>query len=164
MERNEMHRWRKWESVVNVLLIAVALLTLVRVARGLDTQDIVVEWTSEGKKLAMQRVAEWQPKEEMVQVPCGFLDDFRLVGLADQDRARWSPSYTDLYAQSPVQFARRSDQGPVLLHYDSTSPPPNLSTASSIRTACRARSPRDSGGADALLAGSWLLPSATAIP
>lgn len=72
-----MHRWRKWESVVNVLLIAVALLTLARVAWGLDTQDIIVEWTLEGKKLAMQRVAEWQPKEEMVQVPCGFLDDFR---------------------------------------------------------------------------------------
>jgi hypothetical protein len=71
VERNEMHRWRKWESVVNVLLIAVALLTLVRVAWGLDTQDIVVEWTPEGKKLAMQRVAEWQPKEEMVQVPAG---------------------------------------------------------------------------------------------
>lgn len=71
MERNEIHRWRKWESVVNVLLIAIALLTLARVAWGLDTQDIVVEWTPEGKKLAMQRVAEWQPKEEMVQVPAG---------------------------------------------------------------------------------------------
>jgi formylglycine-generating enzyme len=72
VERNEMHRWRKWESVVNVLLIAVALLTLVRVAWGLDTQDIVVEWTPEGKKLAMQRVADWKAKEEMVLVTSGF--------------------------------------------------------------------------------------------
>ena len=46
-EGNEMHRWRKWESVVNILLIAVALLTLARAAWGLDTQDIVVEWTPE---------------------------------------------------------------------------------------------------------------------
>lgn len=71
MERNEVQTLRKLELVVNGLLIAVALLTMVGVAWGLDTQDIMVEWTPEGKKLAMQRVAEWQPKEEMVLVPAG---------------------------------------------------------------------------------------------
>jgi hypothetical protein len=54
MERNEIHTWRKWELVVNVLLIAMVLFTVARVAWGLDTQDIVVEWTPEGKNLAMQ--------------------------------------------------------------------------------------------------------------
>ena len=72
MDRDEIRTWRRCELVVNVLLIAVALLTLARVAWGLDTQDIVVEWTPEGKKLAMQRVAEWPAKEEMVQVPAGL--------------------------------------------------------------------------------------------
>ena len=73
--------------------------------------------------------------------------------------------YLDLCAQSPVQVSRRSDQGLVRLYkdYESTSPPPNLLPASSTRTACRARSARDSGGAGTLLPGSWLLPSATAI-
>ncbi len=82
MERNEMHRWRKWESVVNVLLIAVALLTLARVAWGLDTQDIVVEWTPEmARGLRMQRIAEWQPKVVVVQVPAGpFLMGSRQKG------------------------------------------------------------------------------------
>lgn len=71
MDRDEIRTWRRCELVVNVLLIAVALLTLARVAWGLDTQDIVVEWTPEGKKLAMQRVAEWPAKEEMALVPAG---------------------------------------------------------------------------------------------
>lgn len=57
MERNEVQTLRKLELVVNGLLIAVALLTIVGVAWGLDTQDIIVEWTPEGKKLEMQRVA-----------------------------------------------------------------------------------------------------------
>ena len=56
MERNEVQTLRKLELVVNGLLIAVALLTIVGVAWGRDTQDIIVEWTPEGKELAMQRV------------------------------------------------------------------------------------------------------------
>jgi hypothetical protein len=41
MERNEVQTLRKLELVVNGLLIAVALLTIVGVAWGLDTQDII---------------------------------------------------------------------------------------------------------------------------
>ncbi|MCC2643918.1 MAG: hypothetical protein K0S45_4331 [Nitrospira sp.] len=37
MENNEIKKWRKWEVVVNVLLIAVALLTLAKAAWGLQT-------------------------------------------------------------------------------------------------------------------------------
>jgi iron(II)-dependent oxidoreductase len=47
------------------------LLIMAGIAWGLDTQDIVVEWTPEGKKLAAQRVAEWKPKEDMVMIPAG---------------------------------------------------------------------------------------------
>ena len=32
MERDELHRWRVWDFVVNVLLIGVTLLTLASVA------------------------------------------------------------------------------------------------------------------------------------
>lgn len=71
MERNDTHIWRRWNVVLNALLIVAALVIMARVAWGLDTQDIVVEWTPEGKQLAMQRVAEWKPKEEMVLVPAG---------------------------------------------------------------------------------------------
>ncbi len=38
---------------------------------GLDTQDITVEWTEEGKRLATERVANWKAKDEMVLVPAG---------------------------------------------------------------------------------------------
>ena len=34
MERNDIHAWQKWDLVVNVLLIAVVLLALARVAWG----------------------------------------------------------------------------------------------------------------------------------
>jgi hypothetical protein len=47
MENNEIKKWRKWEVVVNVLVIAVALLTLAKAAWGLQTQDIAA-WASEG--------------------------------------------------------------------------------------------------------------------
>ncbi len=34
MERDEMHSWRKWDLVVNALLIGVTLMTLASVAWG----------------------------------------------------------------------------------------------------------------------------------
>ena len=40
--------------MLNALLVIAALLIVAWMAWGLDTQDIVVEWTPEGKKLAMQ--------------------------------------------------------------------------------------------------------------
>ena len=55
-----MDSFRKWDRIVNTLLIAAAVFALTRVAWGLDTQDIVVEWTDAGKKIAAERVA-WVP-------------------------------------------------------------------------------------------------------
>ncbi len=71
MESDEFRRHRKIEWIVNVLLIAAAALSLANIVWGLDTQDITVEWTAEGRKLAAERAATWQPKEEMILVPAG---------------------------------------------------------------------------------------------
>jgi iron(II)-dependent oxidoreductase len=57
--------------IVNILLAGAAVLALLSTAWGLDTQDIVVEWTPEGKKLAQERVKSWAPKDDMVLVPAG---------------------------------------------------------------------------------------------
>jgi formylglycine-generating enzyme len=71
MERKEVETLRKWEWGVNAVLVIAALFIMARVAWGLDTQDIVVEWTAAGKKIAAERVANWKTKEEMVLVPAG---------------------------------------------------------------------------------------------
>ena len=71
MEHKVVMQWQRWNRMLNVLLIVAVCLIVARVAWGLDTQDILVEWTPAGKKLAMQRAAEWQPKEEMILVPAG---------------------------------------------------------------------------------------------
>src|SRR5215475_14420445 len=57
---------------MNTLLAAAALFALLtRMAWGLDIQDIVVQWTGAGKKIAAERVANWKTKDEMVLVPAG---------------------------------------------------------------------------------------------
>jgi hypothetical protein len=55
----------------NALSIIPVLLIVVRIAWGLDTQDIVVEWTTEDKKLTMQIPApSWRLyASEMVDKP-----------------------------------------------------------------------------------------------
>jgi iron(II)-dependent oxidoreductase len=53
------------------LVIGAALFALIPVARALDTQDIIVEWTPEGKALAEQRVGTMTFKEELVRIPAG---------------------------------------------------------------------------------------------
>ena len=53
------------------LVIGAALVALIPVARALDTQDIVIEWSEEGKKIAQERVARWKTKDEMVLIPAG---------------------------------------------------------------------------------------------
>ena len=64
----------------NALLVIAALLIVARMAWGLDTQDIVVEWTPEGKKLTMQIPAPSGRlyANEMVDKPytrCGITGD-----------------------------------------------------------------------------------------
>ena len=71
MEGKEVENFRRWEWVVNAILITAALLIMARVAWGLDTQDITVEWTEAGRKIAAERVTNWKTKEEMVLVPVG---------------------------------------------------------------------------------------------
>jgi iron(II)-dependent oxidoreductase len=53
------------------LVMMAAVLSVGGLAWGLDTQDITVEWTPEGKQLARERVARIPPKDEMVLVPAG---------------------------------------------------------------------------------------------
>ena len=71
MEAQEVRKHRKIERVVNGLLIAAAVFSLANAVWGLDTQDIVVEWTEAGKKIAAERVANWKAKDDMVLVPAG---------------------------------------------------------------------------------------------
>jgi iron(II)-dependent oxidoreductase len=62
---------KKRVRLAQALVIGAALFALVPAARALDTQDIVIEWTEEGKKIAQERVAKWKTKEEMVLIPAG---------------------------------------------------------------------------------------------
>jgi sulfatase modifying factor 1 len=71
MKRLHMSMKRKRTRLAHALVIGAALFALAPVARALDTQDIVIEWTEEGKKIAQERVAKWKTKEEMVLVPAG---------------------------------------------------------------------------------------------
>ena len=57
--------------LAQALVIGATLFALAPAARALDTQDIVVEWTEEGKKIAQERAAKWKTKEEMVLIPAG---------------------------------------------------------------------------------------------
>jgi len=52
VQRKELQRWRRWNKMLNALLVIALCLIVARVAWGLDTQNIVVEWTPEGKKIA----------------------------------------------------------------------------------------------------------------
>ncbi len=71
MKRPRTGITRKRTRLAQALVIGAALFALAPAARALDTQDIVVEWSEEGKKLAQERVAKWKTKEEMVLVPAG---------------------------------------------------------------------------------------------
>ena len=53
-----------------MLLGLAVLLVIVSVAWGLDTQDISIEWTPEGKRLAMEQAA-LQTNDVMVRLPAG---------------------------------------------------------------------------------------------
>jgi iron(II)-dependent oxidoreductase len=43
--------------VVNALIAVAVALVIANVAWGLDTQDITIEWSDEGKKIAAEHVA-----------------------------------------------------------------------------------------------------------
>ena len=54
--------------MLNALLVIAALLIVAWMAWGLDTQDIIVEWTPEDKKLTLQ-----------IPAPTGRLDANQMV-------------------------------------------------------------------------------------
>ena len=60
MKRPRTGITRKRTRLAQALVIGAALFALAPAARALDTQDIVVEWSEEGKKLAQERVAKWK--------------------------------------------------------------------------------------------------------
>ncbi|MFZ1502870.1 MAG: SUMF1/EgtB/PvdO family nonheme iron enzyme [Nitrospira sp.] len=71
MRRQRIGILKKRVRLAQALVIGAALFALAPAARALDTQDIVIEWTAEGKKIAQERVAKWKTKEEMVLIPAG---------------------------------------------------------------------------------------------
>lgn len=71
MQARVKNSHRRIEAAVNVLLFLAVIFVLAKVVWGLDIQDITVEWTEGGKKIAAERVANWKAKDEMVLVPAG---------------------------------------------------------------------------------------------
>lgn len=71
MRTDHLEERSRFERVFDVILACAALLTVAGIAWGLDTQDITVEWTPEGKRIAMERVKTIPAKDEMVPVPGG---------------------------------------------------------------------------------------------
>lgn len=70
------------DRLVTGVLIAGAVVIAASIAWGLDTQDIVVEWTPEGKHLAMER-AVLPTKDDMVTIPAG---EFLMGSIKQVDR------------------------------------------------------------------------------
>ena len=56
---------------VSATLVMATVMATENVALGLDIQDITVEWTEAGKKIATERVAKWKSKDETILVPAG---------------------------------------------------------------------------------------------
>ena len=89
---------RSW--VCRTLLMIGALAVMSQTAGALDTQDITVNWTEAGKKLAAERVANWKTKSEMVMVPAGeFLmgSDKKTDRLAYRSEIPQHPVYLDAF-------------------------------------------------------------------
>ena len=70
MRGNESDVLKIVDRVATLLLGLAVLLVIASVAWGLDTQDITVEWTPEGKRLAMEQAA-LQTNDVMVSIPAG---------------------------------------------------------------------------------------------
>ncbi len=112
------------DRVVTGVLIAGALVIAASMAWGLDTQDIVVEWTPEGKQLAMER-AKLPTKDEMVTIPAGeFLMGStkqvdRNAYLAEMPQRRiWLDAYQidkyEVTALHYLKFVMATDRLPLL--------------------------------------------------
>ena len=71
MNRRRMDRLTTVNRAVKATVVMAVALATANVAWGLDIQDITVEWTEAGKKIATERVAKWKAKDDMVLVPAG---------------------------------------------------------------------------------------------
>lgn len=82
MKGNQCDVLKIVDRVATLLLGLAASLIVASVAWGLDTQDITIEWTPEGKHLAMERAA--LPTEDpMVRIPSG---EFLMGSVRQTDR------------------------------------------------------------------------------
>ena len=66
MDTRRLSSLAKVEWFINALLATAVLLILTNVVWGLDTQDIIPEWTAAGKQLALDRAEAWPAKDDMV--------------------------------------------------------------------------------------------------
>lgn len=124
MKRNESDVLRIVDRVATLLLGLAALLLVASVAWGLDTQDISVEWTPEGKRLAMERAA-LPTHDEMVRIPAG---EFLMGSVKRTDRNAypaelpqrrvWLDAYDidkyELTALQYLKFVVATDRQPLL--------------------------------------------------
>lgn len=71
MQAEAGDKWKQRDRLVNIVIAVAIALALASAAWGLDTQDITVEWTEAGKKIAMERAKTWPAKDDIVLVPAG---------------------------------------------------------------------------------------------
>jgi iron(II)-dependent oxidoreductase len=71
MQTEAVDKWKQRDHLVNIVIAIAIALALASAAWGLDTQDITVEWTEAGKKIAMERAKTWPAKDDLVLVPAG---------------------------------------------------------------------------------------------
>lgn len=124
MKSTETDVLRIVDKVATLLLGLAVLLVVASVAWGLDTQDISVEWTPEGKRLAMERAALPTP-DAMVRIPAG---EFLMGSVRQVDRNAypaeipqrrvWLDAYDiDKYEVTALQYLKfvvATDRKPLL--------------------------------------------------
>ncbi|MEX5215592.1 MAG: formylglycine-generating enzyme family protein [Nitrospiraceae bacterium] len=124
MKPNETDVLKVVDKVATLLLGLAVLLMAASVAWGLDTQDISVEWTPEGKRLAMERAA-LPTNDVMVRIPAG---EFLMGSVRQVDRNAypaefpqrrvWLDAYDiDKYEVTALQYLKfvvATDRQPLL--------------------------------------------------
>ena len=116
---------RNGPGYVRTMLLTILCVAVSGIVWALDTQDITVEWTEDGKKLARERIATMEPKGEMVLVPAG---EFIMGSNKKSDRLAYRselpqrPVYLDAFqigkfevtALEYLKFVLATDRSPQL--------------------------------------------------